>query len=177
LKQGFRLAIERGLPFVITMDGDGQHDPCYIPAILKHLRIGARMVICSRFHHASMQIDVPPDRILLNVSVTAMMRRVTGWDLTDAVCGFRGFRQNLLQEMIENLESDEYGLELEMLLRLWDSDPLHQPPEVPHPAIYSNKGGELDRLYAPDRLDERLERFSLHAGHILRTLQSMGKRI
>src|SRR5262252_670311 len=50
VQAGYRLAYELGYDYVIRVDGDGQHDPRDIPAILAALERGnCEMVIGSRF--------------------------------------------------------------------------------------------------------------------------------
>ena len=50
VQAGYRLAWELGYDYVIRLDGDGQHDPRYVPKILEALRAsGCEMVIGSRF--------------------------------------------------------------------------------------------------------------------------------
>jgi len=50
VQAGYKLAYELGYEYVIRVDGDGQHDPRYIPDIFKMLRdSGCHMVIGSRF--------------------------------------------------------------------------------------------------------------------------------
>lgn len=50
VQAGYRLAFELGYEYVIRLDGDGQHDPKYIPMIFETLRgSGCQMVIGSRF--------------------------------------------------------------------------------------------------------------------------------
>jgi len=50
VQAGYRLAHELGFAYVIRVDGDGQHDPKDVPAILDVLkRTGSEMVIGSRF--------------------------------------------------------------------------------------------------------------------------------
>ncbi len=50
MQAGYRLAFELGYEYVIRLDGDGQHDPKYIPVIFETLRnSGCQMVIGSRF--------------------------------------------------------------------------------------------------------------------------------
>lgn len=50
VQAGYRLAYDLGFEYVIRLDGDGQHDPAYIPIILQTLRqSGAQMVIGSRY--------------------------------------------------------------------------------------------------------------------------------
>ena len=51
VQAGYKLAYELGYEYVIRVDGDGQHDPKYIPDLLKVLReTGCHMVIGSRFY-------------------------------------------------------------------------------------------------------------------------------
>jgi glycosyltransferase involved in cell wall biosynthesis len=50
VQAGYKLAYEFGYEYVIRVDGDGQHDPKYIPDLLKALcETGCHMVIGSRF--------------------------------------------------------------------------------------------------------------------------------
>ena len=50
VQAGYRLAYEQGFSYVIRIDGDGQHDPSYIPVIFEKLKTsGCQMVIGSRF--------------------------------------------------------------------------------------------------------------------------------
>jgi glycosyltransferase involved in cell wall biosynthesis len=50
VQAAYKLAWESGFEYVIRLDGDGQHDPAYIPRILEALKTsGCEMVIGSRF--------------------------------------------------------------------------------------------------------------------------------
>jgi len=50
LQAGYRLAFERGFEYVVRLDGDGQHDPRFVPDLLQPLTVsGAQMAIGSRF--------------------------------------------------------------------------------------------------------------------------------
>jgi glycosyltransferase involved in cell wall biosynthesis len=52
VQAGYKLAYELGYDYVIRVDGDGQHDPKYIPDLLRTLReTGCHMVIGSRFQN------------------------------------------------------------------------------------------------------------------------------
>ena len=54
VQAGYKLAYELGYEYVIRVDGDGQHDPKYIPDLLKALReTGCHMVIGSRFQNGN----------------------------------------------------------------------------------------------------------------------------
>jgi glycosyltransferase involved in cell wall biosynthesis len=50
VQAGYRLAYEKGFDYVVRIDGDGQHDPRYIPELLNALAsTGVQMAIGSRF--------------------------------------------------------------------------------------------------------------------------------
>ena len=50
VQAGYRLAYELGFEYVIRIDGDGQHDPAYIPKVYEALKSSScQMVIGSRF--------------------------------------------------------------------------------------------------------------------------------
>ena len=50
LQTGYKYALKYGFGYVLQMDGDGQHDPRYLPTLLQEVREGrADAVIGSRF--------------------------------------------------------------------------------------------------------------------------------
>jgi glycosyltransferase involved in cell wall biosynthesis len=50
LQTGYKYALKYGFDFVLQMDGDGQHDPRYLPVLLREVREGGvDVVIGSRF--------------------------------------------------------------------------------------------------------------------------------
>ena len=97
VQAGYKLAFELGYSFVIRVDGDGQHDPRYIPALLKVLReTGCHMVIGSRFYennggHTSFVrgIGIWVFRLVL--------RPILGKPVRDPTSGFVGVNREALQ--------------------------------------------------------------------------------
>lgn len=50
LQTGYRYALQQGYDFAIQMDADGQHDPAFIPVLMKEVQAGtADVAIGSRF--------------------------------------------------------------------------------------------------------------------------------
>jgi len=41
MRLGFRYAVERGYDAVVQIDGDGQHDPAFVPQLLERVEAGA----------------------------------------------------------------------------------------------------------------------------------------
>ena len=97
VQAGYKLAFELGYEYVIRVDGDGQHDPKYIPDLLKVLhQTGCHMVIGSRFYQnngahtsAVRAIGIWMFRIVL--------RPILGQPVHDPTSGFVGVNREALQ--------------------------------------------------------------------------------
>jgi glycosyltransferase involved in cell wall biosynthesis len=96
-------AIQRGYGYVITMDGDGQHDPVDIPQFvlsIKHSQ--ADVVVGSRVLGSNHQ-NAPFLRRLFLPHVTWVVNCLSGYDLTDVMCGFRAYRVSTLRRIVGQL--------------------------------------------------------------------------
>jgi glycosyltransferase involved in cell wall biosynthesis len=50
LQTGYKYAFDSGYDYLVQLDGDGQHDPAYVPQLLKIITSGAAdLVLGSRF--------------------------------------------------------------------------------------------------------------------------------
>jgi hypothetical protein len=89
---GFKFARARGYRRVVTVDGDGQHDPRSIPDLLGPLDRGeADLVIGTRFlaHREGGRYPVPWDRRLGMVLFSGLATLLTGQRITDTTSGYR----------------------------------------------------------------------------------------
>jgi len=112
LINGFSYAIENSYEAVVTIDCDEQHEPRQIPGFLDALR-DADIVSGSRYLDPSSGGDpAPPDRRRLNEEITAKVRAITGYPITDAFCGFKAYRGDALRLM--RLTEPSYGLPLQV---------------------------------------------------------------
>lgn len=106
VQTGYRYATEHGYDIAIQMDGDGQHDPKYIPDLISPIACGeADMVVGSRF-------------IEKQGFQTSFMRRVginwikyviimcCGTKMTDTTSGFRACSAKLTKYFSEEYASD-----------------------------------------------------------------------
>lgn len=149
----------RDLRGVVRIDGDGQHDPSLLPEVFDRIEAGADVVVCSRFHPESDIRHVPPDRLELNLSAARRMRKIVGWPVTDARSGFLGFRWSLLRPIVGSLQTERYGIPMELLLRAWHHDSRARYEEVPHPAMYQPGISErLDRKYRDETEADKARR-------------------
>ncbi len=97
VQAGYKLAFELGFQFVIRIDGDGQHDPRYIPAIFEALRTsGCQMVIGSRFVEDNSR-QTSRLRSLGIRFFCLILRPILGQPVHDPTSGFVGVNRAALQ--------------------------------------------------------------------------------
>jgi|SRR5581483_9823127 len=97
VQAGYKLAFELGYQYVIRLDGDGQHDPKYVPDIYKTLRhSGCQMVIGSRFveQNGSRTSAV---RTLGIRFFRLVLRPILGKPVRDPTSGFVGVNRAALE--------------------------------------------------------------------------------
>jgi glycosyltransferase involved in cell wall biosynthesis len=97
VQAGYKLAFELGYDYVIRVDGDGQHDPKYIPALLDVLRqTGCHMVIGSRFY----QNNGAHTSVVRAMGIWVfrmVLRPILGKPVLDPTSGFVGVNREALQ--------------------------------------------------------------------------------
>lgn len=145
LQSAFRWAIKKGYRYLVTLDCDEQHEPALIPRFLAELQQGWDMVSGSRYLPQSPRRGKPPpDRAAINRTVTEIINKLTGWQLTDAFCGLKAYRVSALA----GLELDEpgYGFPLQFWLQAYRRG--LRVTELPVDLIYFPRergfGGGLD---------------------------------
>lgn len=96
VQAGYRLAFELGYDYVIRIDGDGQHDPRYIPQILQRLKESrVQMVIGSRF----IEEDSQHTSLVRKWGIRffrAILRPILGRPVRDPTSGFVGVNREAL---------------------------------------------------------------------------------
>lgn len=113
LIDGFKFAIQNNYDYLVTMDCDGQHEPDYIPEFFKGLK-DFDIVSGSRYLSPIKDLNqVPRDRLEINKTITKLICQYTGYHITDAFCGFRGYQV----EKLKRLKPTEYSYGLS--LQLW----------------------------------------------------------
>ena len=112
LRAGFAAATQRGADAVVTLDGDGQHDPDEIPAFLEAFeRSRAQLVIGRRDFRA-----MPPVRRASNTLGRMLLSVAVGRDIPDNQSGFRLIGSRLLTELRDSREAG-FEFEVEMIAR------------------------------------------------------------
>ena len=89
VQAGHKYAQRFGYDVDIQVDGDGQHDPSYIPLLVEQIEAGADLVIGSRF---LVQTDGFQSTFMRRVGITWLsfvINAVSGRKITDPTSGFR----------------------------------------------------------------------------------------
>ena len=115
----FETAVEKNADIMVTIDGDGQHDPAEIPQILGPvLKEGFDVVIGSRFldrRNDNKQPKVPYYRDLGIKTITRFTQAASYQGITDAQSGFRAYSKNALSRI--RLFEDGMAVSTEIILK------------------------------------------------------------
>jgi glycosyltransferase involved in cell wall biosynthesis len=134
LKRGFELLLKEEPEAILTMDGDGQHDPDCLPLFLEAYRRGAGQVIIGSRMGSREQI--PRLRYYPNLVGTYCLSWATGQYVPDSQSGFRLYAARGLRGL--TLGADGFALETELLIKLAKKGA--RIASLPIPAIYNQNG-------------------------------------
>jgi len=106
-------ALDMGADIAVTLDADGQHDPRFIPNLVKPiLRNEADIVIGSRFLEKS---EIPKYRKIGIKAITKLTNLATKLRITDSQSGYRAYSKRALQEIAPELSEHGMGISLQIL--------------------------------------------------------------
>jgi len=127
----FAYAKHSGADVLITLDGDGQHDPSLIPTLLKALTDAqGDVVIGSRVSRPS---DMPSYRWTGERMIDHAARVKVDGRVVDSQSGFRAYSR----KAIENLSATEYGMGVDAQLIVHANEVGMKIVEVPIVISYS----------------------------------------
>ncbi len=114
LRAGLREARSLGFDYLVTMDGDGQHDPADLERLVTPVVEGrCDVAVGSRYCEDSSPGSTPLNRYLVRRALIASLRRVLGRIYTDPCCGFRCFARGAIRRIA--FRGERYQGELEAL--------------------------------------------------------------
>lgn len=134
LKTGFARACELGADIVVTLDGDGQHNPAEIPGVIRPILRGqADMVIGSRFLDTKSRI--PAWRRVGQRILTLVTNVTSGIPSSDSQSGFRAFSSRALAALRIRCE----GFAVESELQFWAREHSLRVAEASISCVYVEK--------------------------------------
>ena len=100
MRTGFRYAYRKGYDVAVQIDGDGQHRPEYIPALIAEIEKGADIAIGSRFltHPKPWTARMAGSRLL-----AWAIKLTTGVTLTDPTSGMRALNRQQIADFANNM--------------------------------------------------------------------------
>ena len=148
LSTAFQYAIEGGYEGIVTLDCDGQHQPCRIPEFIQAAN-DADIVSGSRYLKSYDGDDAPPEeRMKINRTITHELNERLGYALTDAFCGFKAYRTSALKLL--TITNTGYAMPLQLWVKAAAAE--LKVVEIPVPLIYLDLersfGGALDQAEA-----------------------------
>ncbi len=118
LGTGFEYALSKNYDVVVTLDGDGQHNPDEIPLILEPIVRGeADLVIGSRYLNGGRK-KIPLYR-RIGLWVLNKGTQVAAEVNVDSQSGFRAITRRALRTL--NLNSTDYSIETDMVVKARDA--------------------------------------------------------
>jgi glycosyltransferase involved in cell wall biosynthesis len=150
LISAFDYAQAQGYEILVTMDCDGQHEPARIPVLLEAIH-DVDIVSGSRYLRDFRQDTLAPqDRRLINQQITSELNARFGFNLTDAFCGFKAYRTEVLGRL--KVTETGWGMPLQLLVHAGRLGLRIKEMAVPRVYLdpYRAFGGVLDNA------DERL---------------------
>ncbi len=144
LQTAFEHALAGGYEGIVTLDCDGQHQPCRIPEFIAAAAT-ADIVSGSRYLRQFPGDDIPPaERLFINRRITADLNQRLGFHLTDAFCGFKAYRA----EALRSLAISDTGYAMPLQLWVQAAAAGLKVTEVAVPLLYLDLarsfGGSLD---------------------------------
>jgi glycosyltransferase involved in cell wall biosynthesis len=155
LREGFKFALAVGFQGMITLDGDGQHDPSEIPGFIEeHKMTRADLVIGRRDFN-----QMPPLRRFSNTLGAKAFSWALGADVPDNQSGYRLLSRRLVRSMVDGIEPG-FEFELEMIVTCLHLG--YRLESVPIQTIYAGESSHINNI-------QHLSRFLRFAWQTRRT--------
>ncbi len=132
----FSYALKNRYDYLLTIDGDGQHEPEEISLFLREIPFYDYDILSgSRYiFSAKAGTDAPMERYLINKKITSVLNRITGFGLTDSFCGFKAYKVEKLKVL--HLTEHGYGMPLQLWIQAWKAG--LRVHEIPVKLIYKD---------------------------------------
>ncbi|MCW2501273.1 MAG: glycosyl transferase [Frankiales bacterium] len=135
---GFRWAKDHGYDVVVEMDADGSHAPEQLPRLLAALE-HADLVLGSRWVDGGQVVNWPRMREVLSRGGNAYTRLALGLPLRDATGGYRAYRRDVLDLLLQtDVASQGYCFQVDLAWQVWQAG--YRVVEVPITFVERERG-------------------------------------
>jgi glycosyltransferase involved in cell wall biosynthesis len=140
LQNGFDESLKHHFDLMITLDGDGQHNPELIPSFVSSAK-SYDIVIGNRLNSLE---KMPLMRILSNKITSKLLSIKTKQNIIDSQCGFRLYKR----EVLEKVKTATNGFEAESEILILASRFGFKIGFTEIPTIYQNERSKMKPLSA-----------------------------
>jgi glycosyltransferase involved in cell wall biosynthesis len=115
IRTGFQYALDNDYDYVVTIDGDGQHNPNEIPDMLHSVMNNGNDI--SIGYRVGNNTEMPMWRRVGKRVLDYTTSMGTGGFVTDSQCGFRAFNKKAVEGITPRLKGDAFSVESEQLIK------------------------------------------------------------
>lgn len=101
--------------FILFIDADGSISPMEIPKMIEKLKDFDMVIGCRDPKHAD--IVRPIMRTIISKIFNFMVNSLFKLQVTDVMCGFKGFRRKVIDNMIKDIKSKQWDLDIELIYK------------------------------------------------------------
>lgn len=118
---GFRYALDKGYDYIFEMDADFSHNPEDLNTLLSVCQDeGYDLAIGSRYVLGVNVVNWPMGRVLMSYFASKYVQFITGMPINDATAGFKCYRRNVLETIMQNrVRFIGYAFQIEMKFLTW----------------------------------------------------------
>lgn len=140
LQRGLDYVLQHDYEGVITMDGDGQHDPADLDHFVQKISVEPNSVVAgSRMENPQ---GMPPVRWATNRLMSILISAICHQNIPDTQCGYRYIGRAVLERL--HLTSHDYEIETEVLIKT--SRMGYPILSAPIKTIYSGEESKINPL-------------------------------
>jgi glycosyltransferase involved in cell wall biosynthesis len=114
IKTGFNYALKNGFEYVVTLDGDGQHNADQIPSLLGDI-LNSEMDMTLGLRYGD-DTEMPLWRRIGKRVLDYSTSFGNGGLVTDSQCGFRAFNKKAIEGITPRLKGNAFSIESEQLV-------------------------------------------------------------
>jgi glycosyltransferase involved in cell wall biosynthesis len=119
IRTGFQYALANDFDYVVTIDGDGQHNPLEIPDLLGNVIENGHDI--SIGYRVGNDTEMPTWRRAGKRVLDYTTSMGTGGFVTDSQCGFRAFNKKAVETITPKLKGNAFSVESEELINAHES--------------------------------------------------------
>jgi dolichol-phosphate mannosyltransferase len=121
ITMGFRLllSLENTPDYIVAMDSDYSHNPKDIPRLFNSAMQGHDLVIGSRYVQGGKTVGWPVARQIISHVANLIATIIVGTRVQDCTSGFRCYSREYVRDVINNLHSQTYEIQIETVKQAW----------------------------------------------------------